>query len=453
MKIAFTNCTVLDGTEDMSPMENAVIIVEGSKILSVNTNNHVPSDASVINLGGRFLMPGLINLHVHLPSSGKPKSANDNPDVIQKAMKNSVIRKILKRMCYKYAKMELLSGVTTIRTVGGLGNLDSVIRNEINSGGKTGPRMLVSNMAISVPGGHMADVLAYSAISKEDAVQYVNMIAADHPDLIKLMITGGVLDASVKGEPGVLRMPADYVKAACDEAHKLGYKVAAHVESPEGIQVALAGGVETIEHGAVLDEKSVFLFQERKANLVCTISPTIPMVFIDPDILKLSEFVRYNGKVVFEGIISAAKTALKNNIPVGLGNDSGCPYVTHHDMWREVVYFHQFVGVSKKFALHTATQKNAEILGIEKETGSIQLGKCADFLITERNPLEDLSALRKPYMVVTRGKVLKLPRVKASYLVSYQNLLSHHLILYALLSRCSLQNQMMFLKTGKALHK
>jgi len=420
MKIAYTNCTVLDGTEDMSPKENAVVIVEGSKIVSVNTNEHVPSDASVINLGGRFLMPGLINLHVHLPSSGKPKAANDNPDVIQKAMKSSTIWKIIKRMCYKYAKMELLSGVTTIRTVGGLGNIDSIIRNEINSGEKIGPRMLVSNMAISVPGGHMADVLAYSAKSKEDAVRYVNMIAADHPDLIKLMITGGVLDASIKGEPGVLRMPADYVKAACDEAHKLGYKVAAHVESPEGIQVALAGGVNTIEHGAVLDEKSVFLFKERKADLVCTISPTMPMVYIDPDISKLSDFVRYNGKVVFEGIISAAKTALENNIPVGLGNDSGCSYVTHYDMWREVAYFHKFVGVSKKFALHTATQKNAEILGIEKETGSIQLGKCADFLITEGNPLEDLSALRNPYMVVTRGRVLKLPRVKTLKIIEVE---------------------------------
>ena len=413
MKIAFTNCTVLDGTKDMSPIENAVVVIEGSKILSVNANNHIPSDVSVINLGGRFLMPGLINLHVHLPSSGKPKATNDNPDVIQKAMKSSVIRNILKRMCYKYAKMELLSGVTTIRTVGGLGNIDSIIRNEINSGEKIGPRMLVSNTAISVPGGHMADVLAYSAKSKDDAVRYVNKIAVDQPDLIKLMITGGVLDASVKGEPGVLRMPADYVNAACNEAHKLGYKVAAHVESPEGIQVALAGGVDTIEHGAVLNEKTISLFKERKADLVCTISPTIPMVFIDPGISKLSEFVRYNGKVVFEGIVSAAKTALENNIPVGLGNDSGCPYVTHHDMWREVAYFNQFVGASKEFALHTATQKNAEILGIEKETGSIQVGKCADFLITERNPLEDLSALKKPYMVVTRGQVLKLPKVKS----------------------------------------
>ena len=418
MKIAFTNCTILDGTKDMSPIENAVIVVEDSKILSINTNNQASSDASVVNLNGCFLMPGLINLHVHLPSSGKPKgtsdsdSDNDNTNKILKLMKHSIIRKIIERMCYKYAKMELLSGVTTIRTVGGLANIDSNIRNDINNGEKIGPRMLVSNMAISVPKGHMVDVLAYSAKSKEDAVRYVNIIAADQPDLIKLMITGGVLDATVKGEPGVLRMPADYVKAACDEAHKLGYKVAAHVESTEGVKVALAGGVDTIEHGAFLDEKSVSLFKERKASLVCTISPAIPMVSIDPEVSKFSEFVRYNGNVVFEGIVSAAKTALENDIPVGLGNDSGCPYVTHNAMWREVVYFHQFVGVSKKFALHTATQKNAEILGIEKETGSIQLGRYADFLITEKNPLEDLSALRNPYMVVARGRVIKQPKVK-----------------------------------------
>lgn len=97
-------------------------------------------------------------------------------------------------------------------------------------------------MAISVEGGHMAGSLAYIAKSADEARDYVRQIAKDHPDIIKLMITGGVLDAKVKGEPGELKMPGEYVKAACDEAHRLGLKVAAHVESPEGVRVALEMG-------------------------------------------------------------------------------------------------------------------------------------------------------------------------------------------------------------------
>jgi imidazolonepropionase-like amidohydrolase len=113
-----------------------------------------------------------------------------------------------------------------------------------------------------------------------------------------------------------------------------------------------------------------------------------------------------------DGIISAAKTALENGIPVGLGTDSGCPFITHYDMWRELDYFHKYVGVSNAFALYTATKRNAEILGIADVTGSIEVGKSADFLITDANPLEKISALRTPYMVVACGKRFERPKVK-----------------------------------------
>ena len=126
-------------------------------------------------------------------------------------------------------------------------NYDTIIRDRISKGEIDGPRILASNMAVSVPGGHMAGSLAYEATSARLASAYVRKISADKPDVIKLMITGGVLDARVKGEPGELKMPAEYVKAACDEAHKIGLPVAAHAESPEGVRVALENGVDTIE--------------------------------------------------------------------------------------------------------------------------------------------------------------------------------------------------------------
>ena len=411
--LTFINCKVLDGTERMTVAENVTVRIDNNKIVYIGEDKSIPSGAAVIDLNGRFLMPGLINLHCHLPSSGKPfKVTKDAVAFIQKQLKSPIGRYIIKRLCWNTAKSALLGGVTTIRTVGGFGSIDSKLRDEINAGKKIGPRILASNMAVTAPKGHMAGTLAYIANSKEEAAQKVRLVSQDRPDLIKLMVTGGVMDAEEKGEPGVLRMPAELVEAASKEAHALGYKVAGHVESPEGVRVALENGVDTIEHGAVLNETHIRLFKEKKAAFICTISPLIPILFFPPEMEGMSELLKHNGEIVFEGITKGAKIALENGIPVGLGSDGGTPYVTSYDFWRELDYFCRYVGVTPAFALYTATLKNAEIAGIAKEVGSIEVGKSADFLITDKNPLDDFSAMREPYMVVARGRVFRHPKAK-----------------------------------------
>ena len=154
------------------------------------------------------------------------------------------------------------------------------------------------------------------------------------------------------------------------------------------------------------------LFKEKNAALVCTISPALPYALFDTEVSHASEMAQFNGKVVMDGIIDCAKQALANGIPVGLGTDTGCPYITHYDMFRELVYFKKYVGVTNAFALHTATMINARIAGIDTATGSIVPGKCADMLITKENPLKDLKALREPFMVVCEGKVTEEPKIK-----------------------------------------
>lgn len=258
----------------------------------------------------------------------------------------------------------------------------------------------------------MAGSLAYEATSAAEAAEDVRKIAQAKPDLIKLMITGGVLDAKKKGEPGELKMPPEYVRAACDEAHKLGLSVAAHVESPEGVRVALENGVDTIEHGAKPDEEILRLFRERGAAQVATLSAAVPYACFDRSVSKATEMEQYNGEVVLEGIIECAKECLAAGIPVGLGTDTGCPYITHYDMWREVRYFHTFCGVSNAFALHTATLGNAKIAGIDGVTGSLTPGKSADLIVTAQNPLDNLEALRHVSMVTMRGKLFREPAVK-----------------------------------------
>lgn len=414
MKYAFTNGILLDGTKDMAPRDGHVLITEDTRIVSIVPAQDADlKDCQVIDLQGRYAMPGLINLHVHLPASGKPvKKQKDARKLVRIMTSNGVLRRVAQSICEKYAQTQLLSGVTTIRTVGGILNMDSIARDHIRAGKKIGPRILASNMAVSVPDGHMAGSLAYEARSEADAKAYVDKIAADHPDLIKLMITGGVLDAKVKGEPGVLKMKGAFVRAACEKAHELGMMVAAHVESPEGVRVALENGVDTIEHGATPDEEIINLFQEKKAALVTTLSPALPYALFDRSISHVSEMEQYNGNVVFEGIQACAKACLENGIPVGMGTDTGCPYVTHYDMWREVNYFHKYCNVSPAFALHTATLGNAQIAHIDDVTGSLEAGKEADLMVTKENPLENLQALRQVDMVMARGRLIQNPQVK-----------------------------------------
>ena len=413
MKYAFINGKILDGTKDMQVQENLSILINGERIVDVVPPEQVSAEYKKIDLRGRYIMPGLINMHVHLAGSGKPqKKQRDNEKLVNRIMSNSLTRKIAYKMVCGFAREELMSGVTTIRTMGGLGDFDTRLRDEIAAGTKPGPRILAANQGISVPGGHMAGSVAIAAHNIEEALKHLEQSKAEKVDLIKLMITGGVMDAKEKGVPGELKMSPDMVKAICDKAHELGYLVAAHVESPEGVKVAVENGVDSIEHGAALKEDMVQSFKEHGAFVCTTLSPALPYALFDRSITNATEVEQYNGNVVFEGIIACAKTALENDIPVVLGNDVGCPWITQYDFWRELYYFHKYVGVSNAFALYTATARSAEMAGIGNVTGTIAPGKCADLIVTKKNPLKDLRSLRNIDMVVTRGNMIEHPQVK-----------------------------------------
>ena len=424
MKYVFTNGKILNGTKDMQVQEGQVILVENERITELlpaeetGKRNLTASGYEEIDLQGKYILPGLINMHVHLAGNGKPqKKQRDNEALVKKIMSNGLTKAIAYNMVCGFAKDELYSGVTTIRTVGGLGDFDTRLRDDIAAGKKPGPRILAANEGISVPGGHIAGSVAIAADSVEEALQHLETSKAQKVDLVKLMITGGVLDAKEKGVPGELKMAPEMVKAVCDKAHTMGYMVAAHVESPEGVKAALKNGVDSIEHGAKADEEMISLFKEHNAFLCTTLSPALPYALFDRSITNASEVEQFNGNVVFEGIIDCAKAAIANDIPVVLGNDVGCPWITQYDFWRELYYFHKYVGVSNAFALYTATCRCAEMAGIGDITGTLEPGKCADMIVVEKNPLEDLRVLRNVDMVIAQGKVIRAPKVKKKQIV------------------------------------
>ena len=413
MKYAFDNANLLDGTKDMCVQPGLCVLTDGETITDIVPAGTAPAGYTRIDLRGRYLLPGLINMHVHLAGSGKiQKKQRDNEKLVRRILGNPVARAVAYRMVCAFARDELLGGVTTIRTVGGLSTFDTRLRDEIAAGRRVGPRILAANEGISVPGGHMAGSVAIAAETIDQALAQVDAVHAQGADLVKLMITGGVMDAKERGVPGELKMPPEMVRAVCERAHALGYTVAAHTESPEGVRVALENGVDSIEHGAKPDADILRLFRERGAFLCTTISPALPYALFDRSVSNASEVEQYNGNVVFEGIIECAKAALEQDIPVVLGNDVGCPWITQYDFWRELYYFHKYVGVSNAFALYTATGRSAQLAGIGQETGTLEPGKAADLIVTAADPLADLRALRHVELVMSHGQLHRAPQVK-----------------------------------------
>ena len=154
------------------------------------------------------------------------------------------------------------------------------------------------------------------------------------------------------------------------------------------------------------------LFRERGAFQVSTISPAVPYALFDRSISHATYEQQENGKVVFEGIVALARACLAHGIPVGLGTDTGCPYITHYDMWRELCYFVKYCGMTPAFALYSATLLNARLAGIDDVTGSVEAGKAADLIVCARDPLADLTALRQLSMVIKDGVRIDHPAVK-----------------------------------------
>ena len=255
---ALLNVTLLDGSEHMEPQCGMAVITEGGKISWVGPAAcaQVPSGAREMDMGGAYLMPGLVDMHVHLCGSGKPVSAGNAGDLMRR-LDNAPGRAIVRRVLAGSARQQLASGVTTVRGAGDPLFGDLAVRDAIEARRIEGPRLVAPGTGITVPGGHGAGLFAQVANAPEEAAAMVRDLFARKADVIKLFITGGVFDATEPGEPGVVRMPLEVARAACAQAHGLGLPVMAHVESTEGVRQALLAGVDTIEHGAKMTPEIV----------------------------------------------------------------------------------------------------------------------------------------------------------------------------------------------------
>lgn len=262
MKTAFKHVHLFDGYEEHEIIETNVYIEDG--IIQAITHENL-FGYHEIDCKGKYMCPGLINLHVHLFGSGKPSKILGGGSLQKKVIefcKTPLGTKVLTKMIRNNMKNQLFSGVTTLRGVGDFFYSDVAFREAIKNKQEMGPRLLVSGPAITVPTGHGDGTFALTATKEQELQKLVEFNHQHDVDLIKICVTGGVMDAKVKGEPGEVKMNLSQTKAVCDTAHSLGYQVASHTESYDGLKIALEGGVDTIEHGAQMDKEIVQLFKK-----------------------------------------------------------------------------------------------------------------------------------------------------------------------------------------------
>lgn len=414
-KKVFLNAKTFDGYKD-SDIKKCAIFVEDEKIVGISYDENPDTRGyDVIDLNGKFVVPGLVNPHVHLFGTGMPSkviSGGNSQKAVMKIVNTKLGDAILGTLVKSAARQQLLSGVTTVRAVGDFKYSDVKLRDKINSGKVIGPRLKVSGPAITVPGGHGDGTFSMTSDTEDGLRALVRKNKEAGVDFIKICVTGGVIDAKVRGEPGEVKMNEAQTAAVVDEAHKLGLRVASHTESFKGVEITAKTGVDTVEHGAPLTPEMAEEMKKTSSAMVVTYSPALPLQKLAPSITKLDPICVYNTGIVVDNMTQGAKDCIENDILLGMGTDSSCPFATQYNMWREVYFFQKRVGVSNAYALSVATLNNAKVVGVDDVTGTIEKGKCADMIVMSRNPLDDLTALRDLDMIVVRGKIIENPRPK-----------------------------------------
>lgn len=409
-----TNVQILD-VETGNTHLGAIDSDESGKIVQIHAglpekDPHIEG----IDGGGAFVLPGLINAHAHLFAAGTIRKQRTIPKAVlngaYRFLQTALGKRFLRRQMHQYAQTELASGVTTIRSVGEFFYQDVWLREAIAKGRLVGPRLVVSGFFLSVTDGHGAPYLALESDSPSEGRRNVRKNQKQGVDWIKICVTGGVTDAKRLGEAGALQLTEEEIRAICEEAHKNQTAVCAHVESTEGVRLALRAGVDSIEHGAPMDEEIKELYQKNPeslhgySTLVPTFQAAAPFARLPQAVSGVNEIVYQNGQMVYEGMVESYRQALAEGIRIGVGNDASMTFVTHYDFWRELEHHVQLGEQTPLQVLRRATLGNAELLGMDQQIGRLAVGYQADYLLVQSDPRQSLRALQEVAAVYLAGK-------------------------------------------------
>ncbi len=395
---------------DNASLEPEMTIVIEENIISDVVAGYIfpETDDLYIDLTGYYILPGLIDMHVHLTSQSSSKA------YIERTTLNSADYAI---RATKNAEKTLLAGFTSVRNLGDADSITISLRNAINNGVTFGPRIFSSGTTISTTGGHGDPTNSLNLTftsdpgpregvinGKEDAYKAVRHRYKQDADLIKITATGGVLSNAKNGQNP--QMTVDEIKAIVASAKDYGFKVAAHAHGSEGIKRATLAGVDSIEHGTLMDKEGASLMRERGTYYVPTL--LAGKWVADKALVKdyYPPFVEKKALEIGPQLQATFSMANQAGLKIAFGTDSG---VSPHGENAKEFKLMIDAGMTEKEAILSATLNAADLLGKNNEIGSLTKGKLADLIGVSKNPLEDITILETVDFVMKGGEVVKQP--------------------------------------------
>ena len=397
--------SLIDGIAD-KPYEKKTIIINDNGVITTLHDGYLdPNGFTYIDLRGKTVMPGLMDMHVHL--GGEYISKAERPIKVESEFEAIA--------AVAHAKKTLMAGFTTVRQVGDGGMIAISLRDAINQKLVVGPRIFASGKSLATTGGH-ADHTNGKAVGDyiypEPESGVVNgpyeVYAAvrqrykDGADGIKITVTGGVLSVAKSGSNP--QFTQDEVNAVVQAAKDYGFWVAVHAHGAEGMKRAIRAGVDSIEHGTFMDDEAMELMIKNGTYYV----PTISAGEFVAEKAKIDNFfpeiVRPKAASVGPQIAKTFQKAHEKGVKIAFGTDAGVQ--PHGTNWKEFVYMNQN-GMSPMDTIKSATMETAKLLRISDTHGSIEVGKIADIIAIDGNPLSDISSMENVVFVMKEGEIYK----------------------------------------------
>ncbi len=385
MKTVLKNCRLIDGiVHDI--IDSSYLVIENEEIKEIGLGQpSIQQYDQMIDCEGKYVLPGLIDCHVHLVWDG-----SEDPQGAINHEENDVIT----LGAYKHALDTLKLGITSVRDVGSPDRTVLHVRNAINEKLLQGPTIISSGAPICMTGGHV-HYLGYESDGEDEVRKNTRQVLKEGADLVKVMATGGIYTHGE--EPGSPQLTLEELKAAKEEASKKNKKVAAHADGLEGIMNCLEAGIDTIEHGIYADDHALQLMKERGTYLV----PTMIVMEQLANSSNIPDWALRKAKEIMEPHQNMLQEAIRAGVKIATGTDCGAPETPPEYFFKELLLLNE-AGMSPMEVIHASTRVAADCIGAE-DRGVLAEGKKADLLIVEENPLENLEVLKAEKQVMKNG--------------------------------------------------